>query len=113
MRRLYYAGEDVPENYREAVKNFLPAAEQGIPFSHFFLGMIYAGGGGGVQPDHIQAYKRLSLAAALHTSEEYRRDAISTRKILAKGMSSDKIAVAERLAQVWLKTFEKRKLPVN
>ncbi|MBT5047523.1 MAG: sel1 repeat family protein [Rhodospirillaceae bacterium] len=110
LGRLYYMGDGVTEDYAKAIKHFVPAAEQGVAFSHFFLGMIYAGGGGGVQADHIQSYKRLSLAAALHTSEEFRRDALSSRKILAKGMSSDKIAVAERLAQVWLAAFKKRTL---
>lgn len=113
LGRIYYMGEGVPEDYAKAIKHFLPAAEQGIAFSHFFLGMIYAGGGGGVQADHVQAYKRLSLAAALHTSEEFRRDAISSRKILAKGMSPDKIVVAERLARLWLTAFEKRKALSN
>ena len=113
LGRLYYMGEGVPEDYTKAIRYFLPAAEQGIAFSHFFLGMIYAGGGGGVQPDHVQAYKRLSLAAALHGAADYRGDAISTRKILAKGMTPEKIVVAERLARLWLDAYEKRKLPVN
>lgn len=113
LGRLYYMGEGVPEDYARAIKHFLPAAEQGVAFSHFFLGMIYAGGGGGVQADHVQAYKRLSLAVALHKSEEYRRDALTSRKILAKGMTSDKIAVAERLARLWLEAFKKRRALVE
>lgn len=109
LGRLYYMGDGVPEDYTLAVKHFQPAAEQGIAFSHFFLGMIYAGGGKGIQADHVQAYKRLSLAAALHTSAEYRRDAIATRQILAKGMAVEKVTVAEHLARVWLTAFRKRK----
>jgi hypothetical protein len=113
LGRLYYMGDGVPEDYVMAVRHFLPAAEQGIAFSHFFLGMIYAGGGKGIEADHIQAYKRLSLAAALHSSAEYRNDAISSRNILAKGMTAERIAIAEKLARVWLSSFRKKKTLSN
>jgi TPR repeat protein len=98
----------VPENYLEAVAQFHRAAEQGVAFSHFFLGMIFAAGGNGVEADPVQAYKWLTLAAALHTAPRYREDALSSRKPVADGMSASQIAVAEQLALNWMNDFRRR-----
>jgi hypothetical protein len=108
LGRMYYMGDGVPEDYGAAVALFHRAAEQGVPFAHFFLGMIFAAGGKGVQPDPVQAYKWLTLAAALHTVPRYREDALSSRKPVAAGMSPGQIAVAEQLAHSWMTEFRKR-----
>ena len=62
---MFYAGDAVVPDYARAATYFLKSAAQGVAFSHFFLGMIYAGGGPGVQADSIKAYMWLSLAGEL------------------------------------------------
>lgn len=109
LGRMFYLGDDVPPDYARAVAYFRPAAAQGIAFSHFFLGMIYAGGGPGVKADPIQAYKWLSIARDLHESPQYRNDALASRALVAQGMTEAHIAVAERLAFDWNEKFEQRR----
>ena len=81
---MFYAGDAVTPDYAMAASYFLKAAAQGVAFSHFFLGMIYAGGGPGVQADPIQAYMWLSLAGDLQKSPRYRDDALSSRALVAQ-----------------------------
>lgn len=108
--RMFYMGDSVPPNYARAAAYFHKAADQGVAFSQFFLGMIYAGGGPGVQADPVRAYKWLSLAGDLHVSPIYRNDALSSRALVARGMSKENIALAERLAYDWKENFEKKRV---
>ena len=71
--------------------------------------MIYAGGGPGVQADPVRAYKWLSLAGELHISPIYRNDSLSSRALVAQGMSMETIALAERLAYDWKESFERKR----
>ena len=59
--RMFYMGDGVQPDYATAAIHFEAAAAQGIAFSHFFLGVIYAGGGPGVIVDPIQAYNGYRL----------------------------------------------------
>ena len=109
LGRMFYMGDAVPPDYARAAAYFRKAAAQGIAFSHFFLGMIYTGGGPGVKADPIQAYKWLSIASALHKSPRYRDDALASRALVAQGMTKAHIAVAERLAFDWKENFQQRR----
>jgi len=109
LGRMFYMGDAVPPDYARAASYFQQAAAQGVAFSHFFLGMIYAGGGPGVKADAIQAYKWLSTASALQTSPRYRDDALSSRALVAQGMTLAQIAAAERLAYDWQEKFQQRR----
>ena len=109
LGRMFYMGDAVPPDYAKAEAYFLQAAAQGVAFSHFFLGMIYAGGGPGVKAEPIHAYKWLSIASALHESPQYRSDALSSRALVAQGMSEAQIATAERLAFDWKEKFQQQR----
>lgn len=108
LGRIYYMGDGVAPDYAIAAGYLRRAAEQGIAFSSFFLGMIYAGGGPGVKADPIQAYKWLSVASVQHTAPTYRHDALSSRDLVAKGMTQAHISVAEQLSYEWMSKFRRR-----
>ena len=113
LGRMFYMGDSVPPDYSRAVGYFRLAAAQGVAFSHFFLGMIYAGGGPGVRADPVQAYMWLSLAGELHQSPRYRNDALSSRALVAQGMSPANIATAERLAYDWKEKLQQSGVTVQ
>ncbi|MBE3111807.1 MAG: sel1 repeat family protein [Acidobacteria bacterium] len=74
------------------------AAQTGTPDALFELGMQYATGKD-VDPDLVVAHKWFNLAAARgnDAARTYRAD-------LAREMSTDQIAQAQRLAREWLQT---------
>ena len=109
LGRMFYLGDEVPPDYAKAAAYFRQSAAQGVAFSHFFLGMIYAGGGPGVKSDPIQAYKWLSIASDLHDHGRYRNDALASRALIAQGMSEAHISVAERLAFDWMEKFKQKR----
>ena len=59
---MYHTGEGVPEDYREAVKWWRKAAEQGYAEAQFNLGGMYAKGEG-VPEDYQEAVKWCRMAA--------------------------------------------------
>jgi uncharacterized protein len=74
------------------------AAQGSMPDALFELGMLYATGRD-VAADLVSAHKWFNLAAARGN-----RSALSYRVELAREMSSDQIAEAQRLAREWLQT---------
>ena len=97
LGRMFYAGDAIAPDYAKAASYFLNTAAQGVAFSHYFLGMIYAGGGPGVQADPVQA----SLAGQLQISPRHRDDALSSRALVAQGMTEANIAIADHMAYDW------------
>ena len=114
---LMYQGTDVAQDSIEALKWCHKAAEQGYPLAQYELGVMYrieqkaaAQGvpeaqynlglmydtGRGVPQDYVQAHKWANLAA----SKGY-KEAVKTRDSLAKLMTPDQIAEAQRLAHEW------------
>jgi TPR repeat protein len=87
-------GEGVPQNDAEAVKWFRLAAEQDYADAQFFLGGMY-GLGRGVPVDNVEAYMWVSLAAARGV------DTMDTAAEIAKRMSREQIAEAQRRAAEW------------
>ena len=59
---MYYNGQGVPQDYKEAMKWFRMAAEQGHADAQYNLGVIYSNGKG-VPQDHKEAMKWLRMAA--------------------------------------------------
>ena len=96
LGRIYVTGEDVAQDYAEAVKWFRLAAEQGHRGAMKTLSFLYWGGEG-VARDYVEAYMWYSLAATL--GNEPTRDA---RDVIAGAMTPAQIAEAERLAREWL-----------
>ena len=92
---LYDKGQGVPQDYKEAVKWYRKAAEQGNAVAQSNLGSMY-GNGQGVPQDYIEAHKWLNLAAA-----EGNEIASKNRDIVAKRMTPEQIAEAQKLAREW------------
>jgi hypothetical protein len=64
--------------------------------------------GSGIPKDHIEAHKWMSLAAARATGDNQKRYA-DARDSLAKVMTPEQIAEAQKRASEWTAAFEKRK----
>ena len=92
---LYNLGQGVPQDYAEAARWYRRAAEQGNWAAQFLLGTMYYDGQG-VAQDYVEAYKWLSLAAALSQGDNQK-----ARDGLAKQMTPQQIAEAQRLAREW------------
>jgi len=95
MGRIYFNAFGVPEDFEQAAYWYGLAAEQGDYEGQFFFGLSHWGGVG-VRRDLITAYKWMSLAAD-HESEQAQEEIES----YAEEMTSDEIAEADRLAEVW------------
>jgi TPR repeat protein/S1-C subfamily serine protease len=88
----YYNGNGVPKDDAEAVKWYRKAAEQGDAHAQFSLGVMYAAGEG-VPTNHVLAYSWASLAAAGGHAKSK-----ELREFLAKEMTREQIAEAQRIA---------------
>jgi len=88
-------GTGTTQDDEEAVRWYLAAAEQGLAQAQHNLGVMYHSGRG-VPQDYIQAYMRYSLAAS--TGDELAGKNI---ELIAKEMSPEDIAEAQRLAREW------------
>ncbi len=93
---MYENGKGVPQDYGTAARWFRKAAEQGYGLAQNSLGLMYAIGQG-VKRDYTQAHKWLNLAAAQEV-----KDAQENRDAVAKLMTSDQVAEAQRMAREWL-----------
>ena len=106
LGRLYRDGRGVARDDSEAVRWYRRAADRGQPIAQFNLAQMY-GSGDGVSQDDAAAYMWYSLAADRLAQD--RRDAaadaharaVEARAALARGMSTEEVAEAERLAQEW------------
>jgi len=96
---MYAFGNGVPQDYQQAATWFRKAAEQGLAKSQFSLGEMYTFGHG-VPQDYVQAHKFYNLAAARLTGEA-QEEAARRRAGLAKKMTPQQIAEAQRLASEW------------
>lgn len=79
------------------INRWLRDAANGAPHACFELGIAYASGLDGIEPDYIEAHKWFNLAAmgGDDRAQQYRAD-------LAAEMSAHEIAVAQRAARDWL-----------
>ena len=93
---MYYDGQGVLQDHKEAVKWYTKAAEQGYASAQSNLGVMYDNGRGVVQ-DHAKAHMWFNLAAA--NGYEIGR---KNRDIIAKEMTSDQIAEAQKMAREWM-----------
>ena len=93
---MYGKGEGVAQDYREAVKWFRVAAEQGDASAQSNLGLMYAFGQG-VAQDYVQAHMFCNVAAANGNII-----GIECRDLLAKEMTSEQIAEAQKIAREWM-----------
>ncbi|MDA2934832.1 sel1 repeat family protein [Acidobacteria bacterium AH-259-D05] len=99
---MYRHGEGVPQDYKEAFRWAQAAAEQGNERGQLLLAVMYHSGEG-VPQDYIQAHMWYNLAASNLTGDDA-KIAAKGRDDLAKGMTPEQIAEAQRLAREWSPT---------
>ena len=92
---MYDKGLGVTQDYAEAVRWYRKAADQGNAPAQYNLGFMYDKGWG-VAQDYVQAYMWYNLAAA--KGNNFARE---NRNFLAKQMTPEQIAEAQRLAREW------------
>lgn len=127
---LYFNGQGVPQDYAQALKYFEEAASKGDTFSTFSIGWMHLIGAG-VPRDDAQAFRWLKVAAERGYGEAQQLlglmytdgtmpqdivrahmwfnlasaagqvDAPGYRDRLAKKMSADQIAEAQKMARQW------------
>ena len=92
---LYDYGRGVPQDFKKAVYWYRLSANQGNDLAQRKLGLLYERGDG-VQQDYVQAYMWYSLGAANGAQR-----GAALRDALAKQMTPDQIAEAQKLAREW------------
>ncbi len=92
---MYADGEGVPQDDAEAVKWYRKAAKQGDAYAQYNLGVMYDKGRGVLQ-DYAEAARWYRKAA-----EQGDETARKNRDIVAKRMTPEQIAEAQRLAREW------------
>ena len=94
----YERGEGVARDYAQALLWYRKAAEQGDAVAQQTLGSMYEDGKG-VPQDYVLAYMWYNLAAAQSFGV-----AAELRNFLAKSMTPEQIADAQKLAREWKST---------
>jgi len=97
----YAKGRGVLQDYAQAREWYLKAAEQGHALAQAKLGVVYERGQG-VPQDYVQAHMWYNLAAGQNVER-----AAKAREDLAKSMTSEQIAEAQRLTREWLAQHQK------
>ena len=92
---MYAKGNGVPQNYTEAAKWYRKAAELGDVEAQLYVGRMYANGQG-VPQDYALAHMWFNLAASRGEP-----GASEARDTLAKHMTPDQVAEAQRFAREW------------
>ncbi len=94
LRAMYASGLGITQNYKEAVKWYTKAAEQGASEAQYNLGAMYAKGQG-VPQNYEEAYIWLSLAAA---QSDGPKDAQTARDAVATLLTPERLNVAQQSA---------------
>ena len=90
---MYDKGEGVAQNHAEALKWYRLAAQQGEAVAQSNLGLKYFNGQGAVQ-DYVKAHSWFNLGAINGDAE-----AVKRRDLVAKRMTPQQIAEAQKLAR--------------
>jgi TPR repeat protein len=98
---MYYEGQGVPQDYAEAAKWYRLAADRGYPEAQYNLG-VFSASGEAWEADNVSAYMWFSLAAASFPASDTRRNtAVTSRDVVAKQMTRDQIAEAQKRTREW------------
>jgi hypothetical protein len=98
---MFYEGQGVPQDHARAAQWYRRAADQGEPHAQYNLGILYATGEGG-DLDSVSAYMWLTLAVAqFPVGDARRRNAVTSRDLIAKPMTHDQIMEAQKRASEW------------
>ena len=99
---MYRIGEEVLQNYAEAIRLYLLAAEQGHAGALLALGRMSWEGQGGPR-DLVQAHMWVNLAAFRATDDRVKQAAIELRDRIEsfglRGMNPELVNEAQRLAR--------------
>jgi uncharacterized protein len=90
----------VPQDFVQAARWYRQAADQGLALAALALGKMY-GSGRGVPQDFMQAHVWLNLAAAGLPPGKDQAMAVKLRDGLAKLMTPEQLAEAQRQASEW------------
>jgi TPR repeat protein len=95
---MYWSGEGVARDHKEAAKWYLRAADKGYARAQNDIGFMYGFGEGVPPKDNVQAYKWLSLAVRNYTAKNQDRLDQATKDLAAvrARMTPAQIADAER-----------------
>jgi TPR repeat protein len=96
---MYFEGQGLEKSYEEAARWYRKAAEQGDTVSQFIVGFTFEKGLG-VTQDYVQAHMWLNIAAAHATGNDQQKYG-AERDELARLMTPEQIAEAQRLAREW------------
>jgi TPR repeat protein len=92
----------VPLDFVEGARWYHLAADQGDPQAQYNLGAFYVKEQAGSSPDLVSAYMWFNLAASHFAASDPRRGtAISSRDFVARQLTPDEIAEAQRRARTW------------
>jgi TPR repeat protein len=99
---MYSEGQGVPQDRAEAASWFRRAADQGDARAQYNLGLSYADGEAGEQ-DNVSAHVWFNLAAAHFPASDpdSRSAAVTRRDLVARKMTANQIAEAEKRAAEW------------
>ena len=99
---MFAEGRGVPQDYEQAAIWYQRAADLGDAQGLYNLGLAYAQGEG-VAQDVVKAHMLLNVAAARFPPSEggRRTAAVSSRDVVAKEMTPEQLAEAQRLAREW------------
>ncbi len=97
---LYYRGEGILPDLKQAARWYRKAADQGDPDAQLNLGLMYAQGEG-VRKSYVQAYKWFTLAYRHYQPGDYRDAASRNRQNAAAAMSQAQLEKAEGLVRRW------------
>ncbi len=92
---MHKMGQGTIQDYAEAVKWYKLAAEQGDAFAQFSLGQMYRDGYG-INKDLVKAHMWYNLSA---NKAAYNEGTAMIRDMLAKEMTQQQIAQAQKLAR--------------
>jgi len=97
---MYLMGEAIPLDYKEAFRWYRASAVQENSSAQGSLGAMYRKGLG-LPQDYIQAHMWYNLATANSDLDQERKLWAKNRDSIAKMMTSEQIAEAQRLAREW------------
>jgi len=93
---MYEVGDGVTQNYIEAVKWYLMAAELAYVQAQLQLGLMYDLGRG-IPQNYVLAHMWYNIAGITSSAK-----AVRLRDMLAEHMSAEQIAEAQKLAKEWM-----------
>lgn len=102
IARMHYDGRGVPQDFAEAARWYRLAADRNNPRAQFNLGIMHWNGNG-VPQDKINAHLWFNLAATRFSEDDPqgRTRAINNRDLLARSMTREEIAEAQKRAREW------------